>query len=511
VFFKMLVLVCVCVCIRATAQKHDYIWLGGYHSHVGLIDTYDTYGITKLNFNQTPVEISYDSLGMNFNRAPCSISDKDGNLIFYSNGNYIANKWDVPIENSDSLSFGWVSYVWDPSIAKDGQRYPRSNIVIPLPQNSNEYLFFNLLVDTFLNKNSFANRKLYSTIIDITGNFGLGCIKEKKNVMMDSILGQEIILIKHGNGKDWWLIGQLRNTNCFYSFLITKDGYVRQSNQCVMNYLNITDELSYGAASPDGSKIATISTKEGLSLYDFDRCSGIISNPVDAKLPEIHANSLIGIAVSFSPNSRFVYVNATNRIYQYDTWAADIAASKDTVAWYDGFKDIHLETLFANSQLAPDGKIYLSTGNTTRYYHVIDKPDEKGAACNVLQHSVKLKSYVGGVPYYPNYRLGALAGSPCDTLYSDIENQEPRAKTIQVFPNPATDFVTIDYGNIIWGRYNIVSLKLTNAMGQVVYESVLPRYSGLHKIDVSNLVNSFYHAEVFGDGRMIWVGKFVKE
>lgn len=107
--------------ITATAQKHDYIWFGGYSSHNGIIDSNKTYGITKLNFNFNPIEISYDSLGMNFMDAPCIMSDKDGNLLFYSNGNYIANKWDVPIENSDSLSFGWMSYVWDSSIVKDGQ------------------------------------------------------------------------------------------------------------------------------------------------------------------------------------------------------------------------------------------------------------------------------------------------------------------------------------------------------------------------------------------------------
>ncbi len=201
-------------------------------------------------------------------------------------------------------------------------------------------------------------------------------------------------------------------------------------------------------------------------------------------------------------------------MYQYDTWETDIAASKDTVAWYDGFYDKHpiFATYFSNHQLAPDGKIYLSTGNSTRYYHVIDKPDEKGAACNVLQHSVRLKSFAGGVPYYPNYRLGTLAGSPCDTLPpSAVSFPSREGLGVGVFPNPATDFVTVDYGNIIWERYNTVSLKLTNAIGQVVYESVLPRYSGLHKVDVSGLPAGLYHAEVLGDGRMIGVSKVVKE
>ncbi|MBX2908372.1 MAG: hypothetical protein KF706_01975 [Chitinophagales bacterium] len=70
------------ISISVTAQKHDYIWFGGYDSQNGITDTFNTYGITKLDFNKTPVEINYDSLGMNFDHAPCSIADKDGNLLF---------------------------------------------------------------------------------------------------------------------------------------------------------------------------------------------------------------------------------------------------------------------------------------------------------------------------------------------------------------------------------------------------------------------------------------------
>ncbi len=181
--FLLSIIITVATLFFATnskAQKHDYIWLGGYDSQVGVLDTNRAFGITKLNFNQTPVEITYDSLGMNFNKARCTMSDREGNLLFYSNGNYIANKWDVPIENSDSLSFGWVSYVWDSSIVKGGQRLPRSNFALPRPGYQNEYLFFNLLTDTVLSKTSWSNRKLYGTKIDVEGNFGLGYIKEKK-------------------------------------------------------------------------------------------------------------------------------------------------------------------------------------------------------------------------------------------------------------------------------------------------------------------------------------------
>ncbi|MEZ5068919.1 MAG: hypothetical protein R2847_10725 [Bacteroidia bacterium] len=33
-------------------------------------------------------------------------------------------------------------------------------------------------------------------------------------------------------------------------------------------------------------------------------------------------------------------------------------------------------------QLAPDGKIYVSTGNGTMHIHVINNPDSAGTACD---------------------------------------------------------------------------------------------------------------------------------
>ena len=49
--------------------------------------------------------------------------------------------------------------------------------------------------------------------------------------------------------------------------------------------------------------------------------------------------------------------------------------------------------------------------------HVIDRPNEKGMACNVRQHAIKLPRYnYRSMPHYPNYRLGPVDGSPCDTL-----------------------------------------------------------------------------------------------
>ncbi|GIV32305.1 MAG: hypothetical protein KatS3mg030_607 [Saprospiraceae bacterium] len=52
--------------------------------------------------------------------------------------------------------------------------------------------------------------------------------------------------------------------------------------------------------------------------------------------------------LSFSPNSRFLYATVGYKLWQYDTWAADITASRQLVAYWDGYRD---DGFFANKFL----------------------------------------------------------------------------------------------------------------------------------------------------------------
>lgn len=69
------------------AQKHDYIWLSGYDSHVGFDTSWGFYfGKSVLDFHYTPLQVSYDSLEMNFDATNASFCDSGGNMLFYTNG-----------------------------------------------------------------------------------------------------------------------------------------------------------------------------------------------------------------------------------------------------------------------------------------------------------------------------------------------------------------------------------------------------------------------------------------
>ena len=85
--------------------------------------------------------------------------------------------------------------------------------------------------------------------------------------------------------------------------------------------------------SPDGNYCAYYEPTADLDLYQFDRCSGDFT-----LLTRVAINdSAVGAGAAFSPNSKVLYLSSMKYVYQFDLSASNIAASKTTVAVYDGY------------------------------------------------------------------------------------------------------------------------------------------------------------------------------
>lgn len=498
--------------ISCFTQKHDYVWLSGYDSNV-YIDSSQfgwKYGNTKFDFNYSPVSVKYDSLQMNFDFTNTSFCDSEGNLLFYTNGIYIANALDEKIENSDSLNAGYIQYEWAPDMQVHGYRTTQGVISIQKGYDKNQYYLLHTYVDSLDGGSNILGKRLYVTTIDMSANNGHGVVLDKNQTIVEDNLAFEIVCTKHANGRDWWALIQRRNTNCYFRVFIDENGthFFTDSTTCgggVVNFGNV------GSAcfSPDGNKFVNFNVIDGIKIFDFDRCLGQLYNPTDISLP-IGDSSWIGNGVAISPNNRFLYVSATKFVFQYDLWAADIVGSVDTVGFFDGFAQ-PFGSFFNTAQLAPNGKIYVSCGNSEADYHVINNPDLKGDSCNFVAHGVFLPTLSLGVPNFPNYRLGALNGSPCDTLSGLNETtRAEKEKKLKVFPNPSTDVITIDYGFTDWNKGE-VSLEINSELGQVIYEQKLPMYSGFQKIDISSFSSGIYSVVIKRKGQVISHVKFAKE
>jgi WD40 repeat protein len=508
---RIFIFICLTVfCVTGNAQKTDYNWLAGYFSN-----GYDTgwhywFDITKFDFNQTPVVISRDSLGMNFNRSNSMISDSEGNLLFYCNGASIRNRWDVVVENGDSLSASYLFVNMDPEDLILGIPFNQYHIVLPNPQKPYGYDLFYGYMDTFNVINDLASKKIMRASLDMSANMGHGLVTRKDSSVLERLNGATVAAVKHANGRDWWICVSEADKNC-YDVLRYDGGEVLPVQVYCDGGVNRHLDVISERFSPDGSKFIAASYLGGINIFDFDRCNGQLSLKEHFVIPEIvDSFDWWPTAIEFSPNGRYAYIFCSARIYQLDMYATPIGANYIAIGKYSGFNGPNPQTYF-HAQLAPNGKIYVNSGNSNYYISVIDNPDGADTTCHFLDHGIQLPSFIIGLPYFPNYRLGALPGSPCDTLTGlNDDVRADKEKIIKVFPNPATDMITFDYGFTDWSK-GAITLEINNELGQVVYTQKLPMYSGFQKIDVSNYAPGMYTAFIKRNDSIVATSKFVKE
>lgn len=497
------ILISITIC---SAQKSDYHWLNGYDSFAGKKNDSTTWGINHLDFNTNPFTLSYDSFAMDFDFTNTTFSDDTGGLLFYTNGIYIANRFNEKVQGSDSMNAGYVPYVWDPNISRDGYRTPQGIIALQNPDSPNIYHLIHSFVDTI--GTTLHYPKILETVVDMKANGGHGKVLRKNCVLLSNgQYGSCIKATKHANGKDWWILIQKR-PNTFQSLLLTSKGITADSASSTGGIIYSSADNEVETFSPDGSKFAYLSYANGLSIYDFNRCNGRLSNVVHIPLPIISDSTWIGIGVEISPNSRYLYVSMTKRIYQYDLQANDIEGSSLLVAQQDGFYQNYpsIQTNFCTQQLAPNGKIYISTGNTTFYYHIINTPNNGGLSCNISQHGLKLNAFCDNIPNYPNYRLGALQGNCGVGIIEPLP-----AGAVRMYPNPSQGNCIVDYGQIEWEQSTDVQLHITDVLGALVYHTKLPEYSGIHALHMDDWNSGLYIVTLLQGGQQIWRGKLVKE
>ena len=408
-FNSLLMLIVILACSQeGGSQNHDYIWYYGWANEVEHPDLEGG----RISFNENPPQSSPQWRPHNFDIYGHVMADSTGNeVLYYSNGIEIYNKVDDIMENGDSINLG---YWWDLNYP-DPYISPFSGLSIACPGKENQYLYFHQPVNTF-----FINEILgvspygiYYSLIDVNANDGLGAVVSKNN-LITSEYNAGFGLTKTADNSGWWLVAGLHQSNIYHTYLIDSSGVSlhRIDTLGINIYENSEEELvdkpGYSLFSPDGNQFARSDYWNGITILDFDRCEGQLSN---AKFhPTEFRNSFTGL--SFSPSSRFLYYNTSGQLIQLDTKSTDTAYVLDTIANWDRYFELNIIPFadgFAFSQLARDGKIYISATGSSRHLHVIERPDLPGQACGFRQHGFPLAtSNDGTIPHFPNYRLAPI-------------------------------------------------------------------------------------------------------
>ena len=396
-----------------------------------------------------------------------------------------------------------------------------SNLFLPFPNHDSLYYLFTLFQFPFNNENG-----VYYSVINALKDT-VGEVLNKNIVIMDSVYpGNILMAVKHGNGRDWWVFWRLfdrvnyvQQNNTFYSVLLTPNGI---SNLQFQNIGDTSFVGSYGGMNfnKEGNKMAYCDGVGLLEVFDFDRCTGVLSNPTVIKhscYPSCIQN--LQLDVEFSANSRFLYVcdwGDTSYINQYDLQAASIYASKKIVDTFFTYPSYEIP---GSVKRWLDNKIYISIADSTASHHpyflnnaytttnthlaVINNPDLPFPLCNYSKTGLYLngaRTY-GALPNNPDYDLGALVGSPCDTLATGLQlHNNATTNDWLIYPNPANDFIYVfNTGQPVFGNYQFT---LTNVNAQVIYQRETTNPNELQTIATQNLPNGIYVLQITGENKM---------
>jgi hypothetical protein len=385
-------------------------------------------------FSGTPI-ISADSIrkiGISWTNA--NISDSNGNLLFYTNGIVVMDgNHDTmpngmglnPCQYTSSCIFGLTSL--------------QADLIIQHPADLTKYYLFHQALEYL---SSYTSSQIYYSVIDMTMNSGKGDIVMKNiSFFQDSLAGGMNTACRHANGRDWWLIVPKAFCNIYYIFLLTPQGIQLSATQTIGQ----RTDMGQAEFSPDGEHWGYFDFQVGLDIMDFDRCSGVLSN-----VRHINVNdSVWGHGFCFSPNSKLAYVTNNLNLYQFNIDSSNLASSMQIVAQWDSTYSPSPPwmTGFEYMQIGTDDKIYMTTAGTTDRMQFINNPDSLGLSSDMQQHSIILPTFNGHtIPNFPNYFLGPVIGSVCDSLGLGItESIYDKNLKLNIHPNPATENFYLNY------------------------------------------------------------------
>jgi hypothetical protein len=449
----------------------------------------------SINFNNiSNISIDTSADGANNGMLPSlnstSISDSAGNLFCYTN----------------NLNIGYrVMNVYDGihHIMPNGSNlYSKSifsSLLLTYPGiDSLIYLFY--IGRDSINTNNFM---LFFSLINKNLNGGFGDVTLRDSVIFyGTLAGTRLSACKHANGRDWWVFIKEYGNNIYHYFLLTSTGIDSVSTQSVGSATNGFGKLIF---SNNGTKLMNVGVNGVVDVFDFDRCSGLLSNYLDIG-EHLAGNQYQYFNAAFSPNGNLIYVSPWNIVkvfYQWNLNAGDlnaIKASKTEINYYPDTGEVTSYTYFGHN-LAPDGKIYIpiannyfagGSTNVTHYLDVIEYPDSIGLACNYVRQGFYLNGHrvCGDLPNIPYYGLKEDSGSICDSLTISV-NEVVREGKLEVFPNPF-------YNKLSFHPFNSSSKKISITVFNNVAEKVFEKEMFMkdQEIDLSKLTKGVYFFNV---------------
>ncbi|MBL4657276.1 MAG: hypothetical protein JKX73_04695 [Flavobacteriales bacterium] len=373
----LLVLTCTYASLSDFAQNESNVWYFGNGA--------------GLNFNSGQPKVLQG--GSLFTTEGCaSISDKSGNILFYTDGITVWNANNKTMANGKGL--------------KGNASSTQSALIVPKPGSSTLYYVFTVgekahkdgltysVVDMSSGQKAVERFKNNEHFVapDIKVNLGEGKVIEKNNKLF-APASEKLTAVKHSNGKDYWVVAHEWNSNAFVAIPVTELGI----GTPVITKIGLfhgdasnnktKESIGYMRTSPDGKKIASAicyKDRNDVELLDFDNSDGTFSNNV------AFASGGYAYGLAFSPDNTKLYVTFLEGpagIIQYSIPGANLTSESLLASAVQVVPNKEAFT-FGAIQIGPDGKLYIA--KTGSNLDVIHNPNEAGKRCNYEAAAVDL-------------------------------------------------------------------------------------------------------------------------
>lgn len=471
---------------------------GGYRNNRVMGRVYNAWvgqggGVTINNYNSLN-EIDTFHLLRSYDMDAANISNAQGQLQFHTNGSFVAGGDGLPATNGDSLN----TYYTNNAYFVNGNPYQGMSLALFYPGDSSKYYLFHNAYEEYISGDVLPLHMYYS-LVEMDSLNHANVILKNQVLLMDTLEVGRIVSCKHGNGRDWWVLVKEWNQMNYFAFLVTPDSIYTYKYPMPGPYT-----LDYGGQvcfSNKGDKYVIYDHKMKLRIYDFNRCTGELSNLYF----NWDVDSVTGcIGACFSPSDRYLYVNTYKKIERFDMQYPGIFGSRETVADWDSlfFTLSQTHAYFLTQYIANDGKIYIQRTESNWFLSTIDNPEATDV--NLTNFNTygstlpRIKQFT--TTNHPNYFLGPDVGCPCDTLGLAVGKNTLDAVGINIFPNPIhhSNF-TLNYD---MPRENNSYVYVRNMEGKIVHQQKLAPWSNTTQVNLPNtLANGIYAISVIVDNR----------
>ncbi|WGH75611.1 T9SS type B sorting domain-containing protein [Tenacibaculum tangerinum] len=461
---KLLVLFLFLYSLFCFSQNETNHWFFG--DKAGLNFSYGGINVTNTSQMETPAGCT-------------SISDTNGNLLFYSDGKTIWNRNHEVMEGGTDLG--------------DKKELFQNSIIIPKP-NSTE-IYYLLYMKSTLPSGTFA---LFLAEIEISSSYPNGIVK-RRNSLLKSLTTERITAVHHKNGKSIWVI-TLNKSGAITSpitnisaFEIDETGVVRPPKNNTIQEDSI-DKIGAMKISPDGSKLAISDYNNSfIYVYNFDTSSGNVSFNTRIFTDIALLSPTYPYGLGFSPNSKILYYTARQRtdssiLVQYffdNPFPSNPLFSEKTPIF------VSYDYSFGALQLANNGKVYVAMYtkddpideinglSPVQNIGFIDSPDQYKLDCDYNHMAIQLDPglSIKGLPSFIQsyFRNRILTEDQCvfDTFNFSLDSYAPiNSVTWEFGDGSISNEMSPEYAYTTAGEYTVTATININNKDVKLYKKV---------------------------------------